>query len=135
MLLYGRDRDVARWVAYRLGIFDFGSCSAIGVVEKDVLIAGAVFHQYRHPDIQMSFASESPRWATRPTIRGVFRYPFLQLNCKRITCICPEENERAISQVERLGFVREGRHPNVFTTGAAISLGLQRDVAEERWLK
>jgi RimJ/RimL family protein N-acetyltransferase len=135
MLIFGHDREIAQWVGHRIGIFDFGPCTAIGIMHGARLIAGAVFHAYRHPDIQFSFASESPRWGTREIIRGVFRYPFVQLNCKRITCICPAKNAHAIRQLERLGFAREGFHPNLFPDDDGISIALQRDVAEERWLR
>jgi len=133
MLVYGRDRDVARWVGERLDVFDFGPCSAIGIVRDGHLVAGAVFHQYRHPSIEMSFASTTPRWASRDVIRAIVRYAFLQLNCRRLTCITPEENERAITALERVGFRREGRHPEALPTGTAVSLGLLRDQAD-RWL-
>jgi RimJ/RimL family protein N-acetyltransferase len=133
MLVFGRDREIAAWVGFRLDVYDFGPSSAIGVVRDGHLVAGAVFHQYRHPAIEISFASTTPRWATRDAIRAILRYPFVQLNCRRVTAISPEDKVDAIRFMERLGFRREGHHPEALPTGAAISLGLLRADAE-RWL-
>lgn len=126
MLIFGYDRDVARWVGRLIGVADFGPSTAIGVVRHDRMVAGAVFHQHRMPDIQLSFASLSPRWATRQTIARILNYPFGQLGVKRITCITPEDREEAIAFMLRLGFKIEGRHPDALPEGAAISLGMLR---------
>ena len=133
MLVCGCDKDVARWVGRLLEVTDFGVCSAIGVVRDGHMVAGAVFHQYRHPAIEISFASLDARWATRDAIRGLLRYPFVQLNCRRLTAISPEQREEAIAFMVRLGFKIEGRHPDALMSGAAVSLGLLRADAE-RWL-
>lgn len=133
MLVFGRDRDVAAWVGQRIGVFDFGPCSAIGVVRGGHMVAGAVFHQYRHPAIEMSFASTTPRWASKDAVRGILRYPFVQLNCRRLTAITPEENLDAQKALVRLGFRLEGVHPDALMSGAAVSYGLLRKNAE-RWI-
>ena len=133
MLVYGHDAAVSHWVGEKLGISDFGLCSAIGVWRDGDIIAGCVFSQYRPPNIEISFAASTPKWATRATIREILRYPFLELGCKRVTCITEATYQRACAFLCRLGFHREGVHPDVFLSGDAITYGLLRKDAD-RWL-
>ena len=111
-LVYGADAIVAAWVAARMPNFDdddsFGVCTGIGVVEGDKLIAGAVFHDYRGHNIEISFAADDARWATRKHIRAIFAYPFNQLGCVRLTTITSKKNARARKLDEGLGFRIEG---------------------------
>lgn len=132
-MVYGYDRAVARWAGDRLGIADWGPSRAIGILRHGELVAAAVFSQYRHPNIEISFVTSSPRWATPEAVRAVMRYPFVQLGCKRITSVTEAKNQRARAFLCRLGFRQEGIHPDALPTGDAITYGLlARDAA--RWL-
>jgi RimJ/RimL family protein N-acetyltransferase len=133
MLIYGHDEAVAAWAGERLGISDWGPCRAIGVMRDGAMAAAAVFHQYRHPAIEISFVTANRRWATPRTVRGIMRYPFIQLGCKRLTAITEEANQPTRAFLVRLGFKQEGIHPDAFLSGAAVSYGLLRDDAA-RWL-
>lgn len=139
MLLYNHDRELARWAGERLGIRDWGPCRCIGVIRHGALVAVAVFHQYRHPTIEISFVTAHKRWATPATVRGILRYPFIQLGCKRITAITEATNQPTRAFLCRLGFREEGYHVDAFDTGDAVTYGLlRRDAArwlaeEERW--
>jgi RimJ/RimL family protein N-acetyltransferase len=90
------------------GVDSFGKAVSIGVVSDGKLIAGAVFYNYRNVDIELAFAADSPRWATRNNINRILYYPFFQLNCKRITTLQNPDNLRCIKSSEGLGFVYEG---------------------------
>src|SRR6185437_8300979 len=133
MLIYGRDREIARWVGDQVGIKDFGPCAAIGVARGDKIIAGAVFNRYAHPNIEATIATISPRWATPDVLRAFLRYPFDQLGCKRITAVTEITNQPARAFLCRLGFRQEGIHPDAFTHGDGVSYGLLRKDAV-RWL-
>lgn len=133
MLLYGHDAALARWAGERLGIRDWGPCVAIGVIARGKLVAVAVYHQYRHPAIEGSFVTIDKHWATRQTVAGLLRYPFIDLGCKRITAITEATNQRTRAFLCRLGFREEGYHPDSFESGDAVSLGLLRKDAA-RWL-
>lgn len=133
MLLYAHDREMARWAGDRLGISDFGPCRAIGVIRRGELAAVAVFHCYRHPNIEISFVTCDRHWATPQTVRGILRYPFVQLGCKRLTAITERKNQPTVAFLYRLGFRLEGTHPDVFESGDALTFGLLRKDAE-RWL-
>jgi RimJ/RimL family protein N-acetyltransferase len=133
MLLYAQDMALTRWAGNRLGISDFGPSRAIGVVRKGDIAAVAVFHHFRFPDIEISFVTAHKHWATPQTVRGIMRYPFVQLGCKRLTAITEAKNQPTRAFLCRLGFRQEGVHPDVFNDGDAISYGLLRKDAE-RWL-
>jgi len=133
MLLTGHDIALSRWAGDRLGIADFGPCATIGVIARGELVAVAVFHQYRHPNIEISFVTANKRWATPQTVWGIMRYPFIQLGCKRLTAITTAMNQSTRTFLCRLGFKQEGYHPDVFEDDDAVTYGLLRKDAA-RWL-
>lgn len=136
MLLYGWNREIAAWAAERLGLkdFDFGPCVSIGVVHKGEIVAAAVYNEYRHPNIQVTFVTASPRWASPGAVRAILGYPFRQLGCKRITAITNSTNRPARAFLCRLGFKQEGVHPDALPDGDAVTYGLTRADAA-RWLE
>lgn len=111
-LAFGFDTEVAQWVASRIphvGGKGFGPCAAIGVLSKDKLIAGMVYHDYQ-PDfetIQLSMAADSPMWARREICRGLLAYPFHQLGCFKVWTATPLDNEAALKVNIHCGFKRE----------------------------
>lgn len=133
MMLYGFDQAVARWAGERLRVADWGPCRAIGIVRGGDLVAGVVYSQYRHPNIEVSIATSARSWATPGAIRAIMRYPFVQLGCKRLTATTEATNQRARAFLCRLGFRQEGLHPDALPTGDAVTYGLlARDAA--RWI-
>lgn len=137
MILYGAEgpinRSLAAWAGQRLGIADWGPCKTMGVLRHGEIVAVAVFNQYRHPNIEISFVTANPRWATPEAVRAIMAYPFRQLRCKRITSTTEATNQRARAFLCRLGFSQEGYHPDALPTGDAVTYGLlARDA--ERWL-
>lgn len=133
MLIFGRDQEIARWAGQRLGIDDFGPCVAIGVERNGVPVAAAIYNHYGPPNIEITFVTTTPRWATRDTIAAILRYPFVQLNCRRITATTLATNATARRFLERLGFRQEGFHPDAMMAGDAVSYGLLRADAA-RWI-
>lgn len=133
MLILGEDRALSAWAGERLGIADFGPCVAIGVAHQGRIVAVAVYNHFQHPDIQITFVTSSPRWASPGAIRAILRYPFVQLRCKRITAITGAMNQPARAFLCRLGFREEGFHPDALASGDAVSYGLlARDAV--RWI-
>lgn len=108
--VFGQDQAVANWVQQRLaGIHNgFGQYSAIGIEEGGTLIAGVVYHDYRRFSIQISMASETPRWCNRRTLYVLLGYPFNQCMVERITACTSKNNKPLRSLVTRLGFKLEG---------------------------
>lgn len=138
LLILGEDEKVARWVGEHVSpqIADFGFCTAMGVANPEGrLMAGAVYNNYRHPNIEITFAVEDNHWASREAISCILRYPFVQLNCLRITAFTAAGNDRARAFLtsKLIGFKQEGYHPNGFPSDDAVSYGLLRK--DCRWVK
>jgi RimJ/RimL family protein N-acetyltransferase len=140
-LLVGHDADVAHWVGRRLGIDDFGPCTAIGILCGDIntiklrheLIAGVVYNWYRQANIEITCAAVSPRWCTSRILRGLFSYPFEQLGCHRVTCVTEHTNESVRAFLARLGFREEGVMRRSYLNGNdAVIYGMLRE--ECRWI-
>ncbi|MGB8489126.1 MAG: hypothetical protein WCD67_22890, partial [Xanthobacteraceae bacterium] len=83
---------LARWAGARLGIADFSPCVAIGVARGGEVVAAAIYNNYRPPNIEITFVTSSPRWASKEAIRAMLRYPFVQLGCARLTAVTPAQN-------------------------------------------
>ena len=136
MLIYGHDRELALWVGQRLGLdgpVRGVDPTAIGVARGGEIMAVALFSNFQPPTIEVTFVTSTPRWASREMIRGILRYPFVQLGCKRVTAVTEACNKPSRAFLERLGFWQEGVHPDAFPSGDGISYGLLRKDAE-RWL-
>ena len=106
---------------------------AIGVAHGGEVVAAAIYNNYRPPNIEITFVTSSPRWASKEAIRAMLRYPFVQLGCARLTAVTPAQNRAARAFLARLGFRQEGVHPDALPGGDAVSYGLlARDAA--RWI-
>jgi len=132
MLIFGADREIAAWVGEQLGIRDFGVSSAIGVARGSKIVAGAVFSNFRWPNIEITFAATTPKWATRQVCGAIMRYPFIQLDCRRVTAVTEATNQPARAFLCRFGFREEGIHPDALPSGDAVTYGLLR--RECRWI-
>lgn len=80
----------------------------IGVERDGELIGGVIYDDYNGSNIWMHVAgTDGIRWATKSFVQAVFRYPFIQLGCKRISGWVEQSNEKARKLDEHLGFKRE----------------------------
>jgi RimJ/RimL family protein N-acetyltransferase len=137
-VIANQDERVARWVAERMPIFEFGSTpyTAIGLAnETGALLAGVVYQNYTKTDIHMHVAAlAGKRWLCRAFIGEGFRYPFEQLGCARVTGLVPGGNLEAQRFDEHLGFVLEGRIRRILPNGDDLVVyGMLRE--ECRWLE
>jgi len=131
-LLLGFDAQIARWVGERSKVYDFGPCRAIGVVREGNIVAGVVYSNFRSGNIEATLAADDPRWCSRGVLRGLFRYPFVQLGCRRITCIVAADNPRSLKLCLGLGFALEGRCRQVFGSVDGLICGMLAD--ECKWI-
>jgi RimJ/RimL family protein N-acetyltransferase len=130
----GYDEAVARWVGEQVRIADFGPYTAIGFINAaEELLGGVVYSNYRHPNIEATIATVSPKWCSRRVLSAIFSYPFFQLRCTRLTAVTEIMNQPARAFLCRLGFQEEGVLRKAFPGGIdAVVYGL---LAEEcRWL-
>lgn len=80
--------------------------TTLGIIEGEQLVAGVVFHNYA-PEagvIELSSASTSKRWLTRPMLNAMFGYPFEQIGCQMVILRVSERNTGMIEIAERFGF-------------------------------
>lgn len=135
MLVFGENEKVAEFVLSQIPHMPTGfeKFVAIGVSKNDKLIAGVVFHEFRGNDIQISCASIDKRWLTRSVIESVFKYPFIQLKCDRLTSMTPKSNIHTRDFLVGLGFKEEGNIRRGFLRDDCIVYGMLRE--ECRWIE
>jgi len=108
-IIYGQNERVVDWVAQRVDEHAFEQAVGIGLEEDGELIAGVVYNLYTGPSICMHVAAvPGRRWMTRDYLYRCFAYPFIQLQCNRITGLVRVDNLEAQKFDEHLGFKREG---------------------------
>lgn len=72
-----------------------------------LLIGGVYFFSAKGADVYAAVAIDDFMASNPKIIREVLSYPFGQLGAKRITVEIPPENERAVEQARKLGFLDE----------------------------
>lgn len=137
-LVFDEDEVVAAWVALQLGQSpdeDYGTSRAIGI-EDGNLIAGVIynFHRPEQGDIDMTIAAVTPRWATRGNVAALLHYPFIQLDCQRVTALAAAGNTRSRIFLNGIGFKQEGVKRRGYGDDDMIIHGMLREEAM-RWLK
>lgn len=134
-------QPVVAWALPRLpGAGDgFGECRAVAVMRDNRIAAAAIYYNFRgvagiDRQCEISFASDDPNWATRQTVTFILHYPLVQLDCRRITALTEADNERVHRLLSGVGFVREGRHLDMFGDKPAVSFGMtQRWFLKSKW--
>ena len=133
-VIYGQDERVAKWVGDQIDEVYLPGSAAIGLEENGELIAGVVFDHYTGPSISMHVAATGKRWMTKDFLWRCFAYPFIQLQCNRITGLVRADNIAAQKFDEHLGFKREGLLRKAAKDGTDyIVYGMLRE--ECRWLE
>lgn len=113
LILYGHTEFVRSWVKARIGVMsagDFGASTALGVMDRERLIAGVVYHDWQpgFRTIQISCAAASPKWAQRRILAELLAYPFRQIGVNRVTCVTSADDGRTRKFLEGLGMTLEG---------------------------
>lgn len=87
----------------------------IGLERDGSLIAGVLYDDYNTSNIWMHVAAlPNSNWLNRAYLKACFAYPFLQLNCRRVSGWVEASNTEARRFDEHLGFRQEA-----VLTGAA----------------
>ena len=133
--IYGQDARVLDFMDKYLPDCKFsGSENTLGVEQDGELIAGVVFEGYTGSSISIHVAAlEGRLWLSKEFLFRVFAYPFLQLECNRVTGLVRVDNPKAQKLDEHLGFIREGVMRRGATDGTDyIIYGMLKE--ECRWL-
>lgn len=135
-ILSGMDEAVANWVVARVPYMSLGDSpySAIGLVDgAGYLHAGIVYSTYTGNDIVLHIALLSRKSITRRFIEEGFKYPFIQLNCSRVTVMVAAGNRASHEFVKRLGWTKEGVLREWYADGQdGVVYGMLR--RECRWI-
>ena len=121
-------QDIARWVDARIPgdhhRMPHDGAVAIGFIENGKPIAGAIFEHYARWNIFAAIAIEKGHGLPRRACRALCEYPFVQLECLRITALVASRNIRSIDFLVRFGFVYEGTMLNATPTDSHLVFGL-----------
>jgi RimJ/RimL family protein N-acetyltransferase len=113
-LVVGQDEALGRWAVSRIphvgSVQALGEFAALGVADDERLLAVCIYHRWvpEYASCELTFAADSPRWATRGMVRGILAVPFVQYQCQRVAAVIPHDNTRAERMVKGFGFKREG---------------------------
>jgi RimJ/RimL family protein N-acetyltransferase len=122
-IVWDQPERVMRFVADRVGEREFEGYTAIGLERDGELIAGVLYEQHTGPNVMMHVASDGSRhWMTPAYMAACFRYPFLQLDVKRVTALVRSDNLASINFCSALGFKTEGALREAATDGADLIL-------------
>lgn len=136
IILDERDR-LAAWAQARIPhVPSWGEwCEAIGLERDGELVAVVVYNLFSGADIAMHIAAvPGRRWMTRDFLRVAFRYPFVQLGCRRVTGYVPMTNQDALRFDLHLGFKVEGCMREALENGEDVAvLGMLK--RECRWFE
>jgi RimJ/RimL family protein N-acetyltransferase len=110
VFLYGEDALVEEFVALNIEGCSrgFGECVTIGVLKGDTLVAGLVYHNWQ-PEagvMELSVASTTPTWLTRPVLKEMFGFPFERCDCQLVICRTSEAQTRLHRLLKALGFTK-----------------------------
>lgn len=135
VFVFGAPKLIARWVIERTpGLDSLENSACFGLAAGGNLIMGMAYNKFSGHDICLNVAAEpNKRWATRPVLRAIFAYPFLQLGVRRVTALVATGNTASRSLVESLGWTREGLMRDALPGDDLIVYGMTR--AECRWLE
>jgi RimJ/RimL family protein N-acetyltransferase len=101
------NEGLVKFVASRIGAErGFGPCATLGLVHDRIVLAAVVFHNW-HPEegvIEMSSASDTKRWLTRPMINAMFGFCFDECECQLVVLRVSERNAGMIDIARRFGF-------------------------------
>lgn len=132
------DDRLADWIAARIPGMSANNlrryAATVGVVANGVLIAAMACGGKERGNVEITLASDTPKWATKHTIRTLMKWPFDQLGCHRVTTRIAASNQRAIKFNEGIGFKREGLIRDGWGEGEdCVLLGLLKSEAPQ-WM-
>lgn len=140
-LVYGPEINDAlgQWAAERIPAIGtpagFGRYVAIGVGGGNRVVAVAVFHNWRPPNVELSMAADSPRWCRPRIVGGILSYPFGDMGVRNVVTVTPRRNKRARRLNAGLGFREAGTIPAGMESGDDMVIGYLTRAAAERWLR
>lgn len=131
------NQGLREWIMERIPGFVAGDGQCVAVISRHEIVAVACYNNfYPGKDIEISFASDHPRWATKNSIREILGYPFFQLNVQRVSARAPKSNKKTRRLMKGIGFEEEGKLRNAGEDNEPLFIyGLIREDYLERYGK
>lgn len=125
--------QLAEWARQKIGLESFGPWyAALGLIDEERIWAAVIYTDYSRYNICMHVAAEGRQWMTKAFLFAVFDYPFIQLQCDRVTAFVASKNARSRHFCERIGFKEEGRLREAHAGDDLIAFGMLK--RECRWI-
>jgi hypothetical protein len=137
------NEPLSKWACRKIPWSDYSpSMRAVGVADgagADArLLAVCIYHNFRAPmqvrgetwynSVEITFATDTPRWATRRTIRDLLKIPFNQFKVEQVFVVVPSINVPALRFVKGIGFTPRGTVSRFYSnTVHACVFGLHRN--------
>jgi len=101
---------ICEFVAKRIWgkVKPFSTGTAMAIVDGEKVVAGVIFNNY-DPDagvIEISAASDTPRWLTSNITREMFNYSFDELGCQAVVMRVATDDTRVNRILKAWGFER-----------------------------
>lgn len=108
---FTQKEEFLSWASRKLRIDKeyFGNCSTITITHREKILAVAIYSSFNGINCEVSVAADSKWWLRENILEVLFKYPFEQLQCKRITLLIRETNKSVVNLVKKIGFEQEGR--------------------------
>src|SRR6266404_6338434 len=107
-LLFECDDHVARWAFQTFGMPSMTFDKALGIVDKDGKIIGAVVFQcWNGFNVELSYYSLRPTLSAG-IVRCLARYILFTFNASRVTVSTRRKNKILMRSLQRIGFKLEG---------------------------
>ena len=103
-------RPLVRFITERIwgGEKDMTAGTVMAVTKGGQIIGACLFHNW-HPDegvVELTSASVSERWLSRPVLQAMFGYAFNDLGCQAAIMRVAPENRRMCRMAAAFGFKR-----------------------------
>lgn len=123
MSLYTMTSDavrVLRFVQQHIPLAACAGMTAIGLERDGELVAGVIYEGFNGHNVWMHVAI--PGRITPAYLRYCFHYPFIELDCKRVSGYVEASNTRARRFDEHLGFQQEATLRGAASDGGDVIL-------------
>ena len=132
----GQNPSIEAFVVKRCGVVEggFGAYNALWFNDSRGLKVALLYNNFHWPNIAIHVASRpGALWCWPEMLWHIFAYPFIQLNCNRVTAPVDAVNTASCKLVSTLGFKEEGRLREAGRNGEDILLyGMLK--RECRWI-
>ena len=108
----------AKWLAERIPSYNPENVTTMIVTLDGRVVSVAGYSRPHFNRIEISWASDTPRWVTRSSILYLLAPPFLQWGCHGISLTVAKKNKRCRRFVEGVGFKYEGTLRQAGTDGS-----------------